>query len=103
VQLLQEYYGKIPPAELAKRIGKSQAAVTHKAGALGLRRKKEARWSTAELDLLEEQWGRWTPAAIARKLGRTEAGVILKAKRLGLGPAKERPGYMTALGLARAL
>mgnify|MGYP000229835438 CR=1 FL=1 len=37
IEVLKKYYGKIPTRDLARILGRSIDAVSHKAGALGLR------------------------------------------------------------------
>ena len=100
---LKLQYGRLPRKELARALGKTVPAISHKAKILLLRRKKEPIWSEEEIDFLEEYWGLRTLPALAKKLNRTETAIIVKAKRLGLGPTKYNTEYMTARELSGAL
>jgi hypothetical protein len=101
--LLKIQYGKLSRKELARLLGKTIHAISHKAKELGLRRKKEPMWSEEEIDFLDEYWGLHTLPTLARKLNRTETAIIVKAKRLGLGPTKLNTEYMNAMELSGAL
>lgn len=101
-QGLIDYYGKLPPDEVAQLVGKTKPAVINMAGRLGLR-KKRPNWTAEDCDYLESYWGARSVPTIAKKLNRTQQAVLLKAKQMNLGPTKQDPDRLTARELARML
>lgn len=101
--LLKIQYGKLPRKELARLLGKTIPAISHKAKELGLRRKKEPMWSEEEIDFLDEKWGKYILKNLAKRLNRTETAIIVKANRLGLGPTRYNTEYMNAREMSGAL
>ncbi len=87
---LRENWGKLPRAEIARRLGRSIPSINIKAGALDLRRKKPPRWTPEEVRFLRENWGRLTIRQLAKRLNRTEHGILVKSKRLKLGPIQDK-------------
>jgi hypothetical protein len=87
---LRENWGKLPRAELARRLNRSIPSINDKAGTLGLRRKKELRWTPEDITFLRENWGKLSICQLAKKLNRTKHGILVKSKRLKLGPVQDR-------------
>lgn len=102
-QFLRDHYGKVPPAEIARALGRTKPSVAGRAGELGLRRKKEPRWTAEEIAYLRRNWGRESLYVIAMKLRKTETAVLLKSKRLGLGAANGAQGEWSVRLVAAAL
>ena len=87
---LRESWGKLPRAEIARRLGRNIPSINGKAGALGLRRKKEPPWTEEDIRFLRESWGRLTIHQLAKKLNRTVYSILVKSKRLKLGPIHDQ-------------
>lgn len=57
---------------------------------MGLRRKKEPRWTSEDIQFLRENWGKLTYRQLANRLGRTINGILVKSKKLKLGPIHDQ-------------
>ncbi len=82
LRFLRDRYADLPAAEVARRLGRSLAAVRSKARKLGVRRREF--WSGADLALLRKQYGRVPTRQLARALGRPAGAVHQKASKEGL-------------------
>ena len=78
---LRENWGKLSRAEILRYLGRSIPALNHKAGVLGLRRKKEPRWTPEDISFLRENWGKLSIRQLAKKLNRTKHGILVKSRR----------------------
>ena len=94
IQYLIDYYGILPPKEIARLLGRSYNAVRNKAVELGLT--KSLDWTDKEVALLKALYGRMPASEIAKLLGRSEDSVYHKAMRLGL-KAYRLPPYIKDL------
>ena len=87
VALLKELYPECPIGEIAKRLGRTVAAVENRAHYLGLKRKSylDKLWTAEELQLLRELYPtREDIQDIAERIGWSPRAVRGKADYLGL-------------------
>ena len=96
VALLKELYPECPFGEIAKRLGRSVAAVKQRAYSLGLKRKSylEKLWTTEELEMLREQYPSCeSTRELAKKIGRPWGSVRQIASNLGITNEKRPMDY----------
>jgi hypothetical protein len=92
--LLKELYPGCPIPEIAKRLGRTIAAITGKAHYLGLKRKSQLDklWTAEELQLLSQLYPTHEDIQdIAERIGRSPA--VVRAKAYDLGLNKRRRTY----------
>ena len=89
IAFMKDYYGILPPKEIARLLGRSYNAVRNKAVELGLT--KNCDWTDKEISLLKALYGRMPASEIAKLLGRSEDAVYHKAMKLGLRAYKLPP------------
>ena len=88
-------------ADIAKRLGRTENAVSLRAGFLGLRHSK--RYTRKEENYIRDHWGKVPPSRIAKRLGRTVGAIQKKAYNMGLPCDGERCPYFTPRELAEAI
>jgi len=94
VALLKELYPECPIGEIAKRLGRTVAAITGKAHYLELKRKSYLAkpWTAEELQLLSQLYPIHKDVQdIAERIGRSPSAVRAKANYLGF--SKHRIDY----------
>ena len=94
IAFMKDYYGVLPPKEIARLLGRSYNAVRNKAVELGLT--KSLDWTDKEIALLKALYGRMPASEIAKLLGRSKGAVYHKAMKLGL-KAYKLPPYIRDL------
>ena len=80
--IVRARYVAVGATAVARRLGRSQAAVFVRARRLGVVKKRK--WSTADDRLLSELWSEETLRALAKRLRRTSMAVYARAKHLAL-------------------
>ena len=94
VALLKELYPECPIPEIAKRLGRTVAAITGRARYLELKRKSylDKLWTAEEIQLLRELYPTHEDIQdIAERIGRSSSTV--RAKMHDLGFSKRRRTY----------
>jgi hypothetical protein len=97
VALLKELYPECPIGEIAKRLGRTVAAITGKACYLRLKRKSylDKLWTAEELQLLRELYPTHEDIQdIAERIGRSPSGVSGKAHNIGLSKLRKPYGRL---------
>lgn len=101
VLYLRRKYGSTPDAKLARRLGRSQAAIARKAKALALSKNKAAfkgatmpRWTKEQIATLVRMHPSESNRAIALHLGRSEKSVSSMAAKMGLKKDARRLAQM---------
>jgi hypothetical protein len=85
--LLKELYPECPIPEIAKRLGRTVAAITGKAYSLRINRKSwcDKLWTAQELQLLSQLYPMHEDIQdIAERIGRSPGTVVAKAYSIGL-------------------
>jgi predicted transcriptional regulator len=101
IELVKKLYAEKPTKELAKQLGRTLAAVKHRAHVLGLKRKirYEAHWTPEDIAVLKELYPTCPIGEIAKKLGRTVTAVRSRAIQLGI----KRKSYLEKVWTAEEL
>jgi len=84
VKLLKRLFPDGRAREIAKRTGRSFAAVKQKAHRMGIKTREDHLWSTKEIRQLKRLYPSETVQSIADKLGRSYGAITGKAYELGL-------------------
>ena len=96
ISLLKELYPASPTDELAKRLGRSEAAVKHRAYSLGVKRQswRDKLWTAEELEMLRTLYPNCkSTREIAKKIGRPWGSVRQIASNLGISKVKRLKDY----------
>jgi hypothetical protein len=91
VKLLEKLFADGRAREIAKRTGRSLAAVRQKAYDTGIKTRENRLWSTDELKQLKRLYQDERVQSIADKLGRSYIAVEGKASKIGLKKQRARP------------
>ena len=92
VALLKELYPECPFGEIAKRLGRTVAAITGKARYLGIKRKNwcDKLWTAEEIQLLSQLYPTHEDIQdLAERIGRPPNGVRKKAYSIGLSKLRK--------------
>jgi hypothetical protein len=81
IRQLTLQYGRVPPAELAMKLGRTTLAVKNKANDLGLTRKVRG-WSVSEERQLLEMYSTRPIPEVAKQLRRTEYAILARLELL---------------------
>lgn len=83
---LENNYSSMPVTEIAVRLGRTPGAVGLMADKLGCRKKRNAQWSDAEIDIIREHYARGTEARSLTQVlpGRSISAIFSMAKILGV-------------------
>ncbi len=84
VKLIKRLYPRGKASEIAKRTGRSFAAVKQKAHRMGIKTREDHLWSAGEIRQLKRLYPSETAQSIADKLGRSYEAVTVKARKLGI-------------------
>lgn len=90
----RENYGKIPTAEIAKKVGRTKTAVQDRARRCGIVASRDGKhpsltWTPEEDAFLRAHYLEWEARRIGNELGKTKNSVIGRANRLGLQSPKK--------------
>lgn len=86
LNFLENNYGTMPVAEISARLGRTPGAVGLMADKLGCRKKRNAQWSDAEIDIIREHYAPGTEARALTQLlpGRSINAIFSKAEKLAV-------------------
>jgi len=99
---LENNYSSMPVAEIAVRLGRTPGAVGLMADKLGCRKKRNALWSDAEMDIIREHYARGAEARSLTHLlpGRSINAIFSMAETLGVQSGRLWQG--AELGILKA-
>ena len=81
--LLKKMYRKKTKQYIAKKLGRTEAAIRHRVCVIGITNKSIS-WSSQDEKLLKTLWSKESPSDIAKIIGRSVSSITNRAFKLGL-------------------